>query len=434
MHHACRSKACPLVGLAPIALFGALLLGPTGAARAQQQTNVPPGQDDLQPYELLQARFDRRGLQEPITDGPWTFRPQLQIDWGFNDNIFAQPTGEQSDFFFDLGARLSTTYRQDNLSGQLDLTFLDHEFVTLRSQDYWEGNARATLRDSWDQDLSGFLIGGVQRLAVPRTDPNPIDGLTPATYLLYDTEAGVTIGSPERNLINLQVGVDRSVYDTVLGALGPIDTRERNRTEVFGDFRYDHYFFGRQEWFAEFRPNTRVYDQSVNSAGFNDSSTGGRLDSGMVFDVNTLFLVTVSGGYQRQEYLDRRYGAIGEPDAIVDVLWSPTQLTQVEAKYTHEYFEDINFDSPGYIRNQALFQLQHELRRNFVVTGQLIDDYRDLAQSNRRYDLIDATGKAEYRFPTGFVLALSFDRQSLSSTTTFHFTDDITLLSLKKDF
>ena len=429
MHHACRSKACPLAGLAL-----ALLVGQSGAARAQQQTNEPPPQDDLHPYELLQDRFDRRGLLEPISDGPWQYRPQIQGDWGFNDNIYAQPDHTKSDFFFDLGARLSTIYRQDNLAAQLDLGVLDHKYVSLSAEDYWEANSRLTVRDSWSPDFSGFVTGGIQRLAVPRTDPNPINGLTPATYLQYDTETGVTIGSPERNLINLQVGFNRSVYDTVEGALGPIDTQERNRTEVFGDFRFDHYFFGRQEWFAEFRPNTRTYDQTLNSAGFNDSSNGGRLDSGMIFDLNTLFLVTVSGGYQLQDYADHRFGSIGEPDAIVDVQWNPTQLTQLEAKYTHEYFEDINFNSPGYVRNQALFQLQHELRRNFLVTAQLTDDFRELTEAPRRYHLIDTIGKAEYRFDHGIVVGFSYDHQELSSNTTFHFEDDITLLSLKKDF
>ena len=203
----------------------------------------------------------------------------------------------------------------------------------------------------------------------PRTDPNPIDGRTPATYLLFDTLAGVTIGSGQRfNLLTLNgVGYDQTQFDRVEGLTGPIDTAQRNRTEVYGDFRWDHIFFDQQKFFVELRPDTRNYAQDVDTAGFRQSSNGGRLDTGMVFEPDGLFLVTVSTGYQQQNYADPRFGAIGEPDATVDVQWSPTLLTQLDAKYVHEYAEghrnlrrrdDVvpggaqlgNISSPGYTR------------------------------------------------------------------------------------
>ncbi|MEI9984566.1 MAG: outer membrane beta-barrel protein [Aliidongia sp.] len=272
-----------------IGVTAALLLFRAGPALSQQ---VPPQllpelQDDIRSNETLQSRFDRRGLIEPIEIGPFLLATQVQGDVGFNDNIFAQSTGQKADFFFDLGLKGVATYHNEAFSAELDTYFLDHQYVSLTTENYWETNNSLTLREAPTPDFNYFLDSGLQRLAVPRTDPNPLNGRTPATYLLYSGLGGVTFGSGLRNLLTLSVGFDKTQFDQIQPLT--LDAPQRNRTEVFGDFRLDHVFFGQQKVFVELRPDTRNYDQDIDTARFRQASNGGRIDTGVQLEPNGVF-------------------------------------------------------------------------------------------------------------------------------------------------
>ena len=220
----------------------------------------------------------------------------------------------------------------------------------------------------------------------------------------------------------------------VEGADGPINTTQRNRTEVFGDFRFDHTFFGDQKAFIELRPDTRDYAQIVDTAGFKQSSNGGRIDTGFVFERDGVYLVSISGGYQQQDYADPRFGAIGEPEATVEIQWSPSQLLQIDAKYIHEYAEDIDVDSPGYTHDQAILTIGQEFRRNFLATLYISDDFRELERSPRRFELLDVGPRLEYRLPDNFTLGFNYDHEQLGSNNPVKYGDDIALFNVKKQF
>jgi len=443
------------IGLSAAALM-TVLAAPGFVTVAWAQTPspqlLPEVTDDIHMNEPLQARFDRRGLVEPIDIGPFQVALQTQFDFAFNDNIYAQsktpipgqPSGQKSDFFFDLGAKAITTYHYADFSAELDTYFLDHQFLRYTTENYWETNDTLNLREAPAPDFSYFLNTGLSRLAVPRTDPNPIDGKTPATYLLYTGIGGVTLGSGLRNLLTLSVGIDKSQFDQIQGLDGTIDATARNRTEVYGDFRLDHVFFGQQKVFVELRPNTRNYDQAIDPAGFKQASNGGRIDTGVQLEPDGDFLITVSTGWQQQEYADSRFGSIGEPDAQVEVQWSPTLLTQLDAKYIHEYAEDIEaegesldlggINSPGYTHDQAIFTVQHELRRDFLATLYVSDDYRELERSSRRYQVLDVGPRLQYRLPSEITLGFTYDREELHSNGPVNYGDDIAMITVKKQF
>ncbi|MGB8841015.1 MAG: outer membrane beta-barrel protein [Aliidongia sp.] len=413
-----------------------VLLGSTLPGLAQQVLPAPT--DELRPNELLQDRYDRRGQIPTIDAYPVQVTALADADLGFNDNIFAQSTGLKSDFFFDVGAKLHTNYQRDAFTAVLDTSVLDHQFVTLTTENFWEANARLSLHEALTDDFAYLFQGGVQRLAVPRTDPNPINGRTPATYLLFDALPGVSFGSGQGNLLTLSLGYDQTIFDNIQGLNGPVDATQRNRTEFLADLRLDHFFFGQQEVFVELRPDTRNYQQKFDSSGFLQSSNGGRADTGFVFDLNSLFLITVSGGWQQQDYAEPRFGAIGVPDATVDVRWSPTLLTQLDAKYIHEYAEDIDvnapINSPGYTHNEGILALQHELRRDILLSLLVSDDFRDLERSPTRFNLVDVGPKVQYRLAEGISLALNYDHVQLSSNIATHYSDDIALFTVKKQF
>jgi hypothetical protein len=402
------------------------------AGPAQGVGNTPP--DDIRPDEPLQDRFNRRTTIPGTQVGAVSFQAQAVADLGFNDNVFGQQTGVQSGFFVDYGARFVADYHYDGLRANLSLNGLERRYFTLANEDYWQGGTRLQLSDQLGANLGVFLDGGVQRLSVPRTDPNTINGFKPATYLLYDAETGTTIGDGAHNLVTVTAGYSQTIYDQSFGAQGLIITNDRDRQEIFGDVRFDHTFFGSQKVFVEVRPDGRSFGRDIDASGFRRASNGVRTDAGFQLDLDSLFLVSLSTGYQAQSYADPRYGEIDEPDLTVDVLWSPTQLTQLDLKYVHEYYEDLFIESPGYVHDMTTVTLSHELRRDILMKFDVSYDDRQLERSVRHYDILTSEARVDYEISRGITIGVDYTNQHLTSNTTRTFDDNIVMLSFKKQF
>jgi len=403
---------------------------PTSGAEAVGDT-LP---DDLRPDEPLQDRFDRRVTIPGTQVGAVSFQAQAVADLGFNDNVFAQDTGVKSDAFVDYGARVNADYHYDGLRADLSLSYLERHYLQLGNEDYWQGGTRLQLSDQLSTDLGVFLDGGVQRLSVPRTDPNTINGFKPATYLLYDAETGTTIGTGDHNLVTVTAGYNQTIYDQSFGAQGLIITNDRDRQEIFGDVRFDHTFFGNQKVFVEVRPDGRSFGREFDASGYQRASNGVRADTGFQLDIDSLFLVSLSGGYQTQAYADPRYGTIDKPDVTAEVLWSPTQLTQLDVKYVHEYYEDIFIESPGYVHDMTTVTLSHELRRDILLKLDTSYDDRQLERSARHYDILTSEARVDYEVARGITIGVDYTNQHLTSNTTRTFDDNIVMLSFKKQF
>lgn len=422
-----------LAGLAALLAAGepsstlAQTAGPTEAAG-----NTPP--DDIRPDEPLQDRFDRRITIPGTQVGAVSFQAQAVADLGFNDNVFAQDSGVKSGFFADYGARFDADYHYDGFRANLSLNGQERRYFSLSNEDFWQGGTRLQLSDQLGTDLGVFLDGGVQRLAVPRTDPNTINGFKPATYLLYDAEAGTTIGSGDHNLVTLTTGYSQTIYDQSFGAQGLIITNDRDRQEIFGDARFDHTFFGSQKFFVEIRPDGRSFGRDVDASGYRRASNGVRTDTGFQFDIDSQLLVSLSTGYQTQSYADIRYGTINEPDINAEILWSPTQLTQLDLKFLHEYYEDIFIESPGYVHNMTTVTLSHELRRDILLKLDTSYDDRQLERSVRHYDILTSEARIDYEIARGITVGVDYTNQNLTSNAARTFDDNIVMLSFKKQF
>ncbi|HLZ66859.1 MAG TPA: outer membrane beta-barrel protein [Aliidongia sp.] len=390
--------------------------------------------EEVRPYELLQSRFTRRTSVPPTQVGAVAFQVNAVADLGFNDNLFGQDTNVKSAFFADYGAHLDGDYHYDGFRAHLALGGQERHYFTVTNEDYWQATSRLELSEQFSHDFGVFLDGGLERLAVPRTDPNEINGFKPATYLLYDAETGTQIGDGAHNLLTVTAGYNQSIYDQSFGSQGLIITNDRDRREFFGDVRFDHTFFGQQKVFIEVRPDGRSFGRDIDTSGFKRASNGVRTDAGVQFDINNLFLITLSSGYQVQSYADPRYGQINVPDVNAEVLWSPTNLTQVDVKYVHEYYEDLFIESPGYTHNMTTVTLSHELLRELLLKADVSYDDRQLERSVRHYDILTSEVRADYEIKHGLTVGIDYTNQKLDSNTARTFVDNIVMMTLKKQF
>ena len=192
------------------------------------------------------------------------------------------------------------------------------------------------------------------------------------------------------------------------GLNGPINTSQRNYHEVYVDGTLSHFVFGRQKLFAELRPNVRTYDHEFDQSGFRRSSNGGQATFGGILDLDSVFLVTLSSGIQVQSYDDPRFGTITEPNGTIKVSWWPTLITNVSLGFDHSYQEGFFSTSPGAVRNFGIIQVDHELRRNLILSGSAAIEAIDVVNSNQNTNRKIGEAKLQYQLADGVSIALDY--------------------------
>jgi hypothetical protein len=287
--------------------------------------------------------------------------------------------------------------------------------------------------------------GEAKRKVDPRTDPTGLAGLTPTTYAVYEGYGGALFGHAQRNLFDLRANVSRTAYDPLRGPLGPINTGDRDRTEVFGDGNFNHSFFGQQRVYAKIRSDVRIYDRKFDDNGFQRSSAGIRADLGGTLDLNSIIIIKLEVGYQQRNYDDPRFGAVGTPDVMLRASWWPSRLTNFNLNFNHEYYESLFVTSPGAVRRQVVVQLDHELRRRLLLITSLTFERDDLVKVPARFTSETAEVKLQYYFGTGYTAGINyaFSRQTGAganqgvtqvATGATDFDKNVVTLTVKKQF
>jgi hypothetical protein len=391
--------------------------------------------------ETLEGRLDRRQLPIGAHLGAFWIRPELQLDEALDNNIFATQSGHRADAITTLTGKLAVDYAFGSNRLSFDGYGAGHKYAANPTEDSWEGSAHAIFNGEVHDDVHVVADGAVKRLVDPRTDPTGLSGLTPTTYRVYEGRAGALVGHAERNIIDTHIEVKRTVYDSLIGRLGPINTTDRNRTEVSAEGNFAHRFFDQQRVYAKIRPNTRLYDRRFDDNGIQRSSSGIRADVGGTLDLNSIIVLNLESGYQLQNYDDLRFGSIGEPELTLSGSWWPTRLTMLSLKFTHEYYEAFFVPSPGAVRNQVIAQVDHELRRRLLLSAGATFERDDTVKVPSRIVSESAELKLQYRFADGFAATAGyiFARQTTAggvqtTTGSTNFDKSVVTFSLKKLF
>jgi len=375
--------------------------------------------DNTAPDVPLDTRLSRRQLPVGAQIGAFWFTPSAQLDESFDDNIFATPTGALADAITNLTGRASLNYSKGSSSFDMQSRLVGHLYAAHPTENAWEGSVQTSFTSTVHNDLQLGAKGEIQRLVDPRTDPTGLQGNTPTTYELYTASGMALIGHAEDNLLSLRMGVNRISYDPLQGSQGPIETTDRDNNELYGDVDFRHTFSPRRAVYAKIRPNTRNYDLKFDQSGFQRGSNGVRIDAGVDWDIDSVFLVNLETGIQHQSYDDSRFGNINQPDGRISLSWWPTRLTNVRLNFTHEYYEAFFNTSPGAVRNKIVARVDHELRRRWVAGAAVSLERDDLKGQSTRYTTEVAELNLKYLFAEGFSggVGYMYARQTTTGTT-----------------
>jgi hypothetical protein len=410
-------------------------------AQDYERGNYESGMDHIIPGEKLEQRFERRQLSIGEHLGAFWIKPELQLDEAFDNNIFATQNARHVDLITNLTGRSNVDYVSGSNHLRFEGSLTGHRYAAHATEDAWEGLARLSYRGEIHDDVQLLAGGTAKRQVDPRTDPTGFAGLTPTTYSVYEGYGGAVIGHAQRNLLDLRANVSRTAYDPLQGLLGPIDTGDRNRTEVFGDAGFNHSFFGQQRMYVKIRPDVRIYDRKFDNNGFQRSSAGIRADLGGALDLNSIIIINLEAGYQQHDYDDPRLGAVGTPDVMLKASWWPSRLTNLALNFTHEYYETFFAASPGAVRKQVVAQLDHELRRRLLLTAAFTFEHDDVVKVPAHFTTETFEVRLKYHFADGFAAGVdyTFSRQTGAGATQVatgatNFDKSVMTLTVKKQF
>lgn len=369
------------------------------------------------------AREENIGvLQRPRPDydpigiplGSFLLFPKLTVSAQYDDNIFATQSGDVSDAIFGITPELNLNSQWTN--DELNLFALGDfsEYASDGDQnttDYSAGfNGKADIRESATVD-GGFEF---DRSTLPRTSELAfLRTLEPESY---DHTRGYADAIQTFDWLRLTAGFSRDSYDYTNGVTqtgAPISLQYLNLIQYGATLRADYAIDPNA---AVFVSGTRIWKDYGLTRQFNHDATGYEATTGLNFQITSLIDGEVGAGYMTESYAHLSNESVGRYSIHALVNWYPTQLTTVVLQANRSVEQSGVPISPSYIDTTERIEVDHELRRNVILS--IFGQHLDAAyQGINRDDHVWTMGaSATYLVNRSVGLKLAFARDSQVST------------------
>lgn len=326
---------------------------------------------------------------EGIQTGAWIWDPELKVGVIAHDNIFATSVNTQSDTILTFNPTLDveTTWSRHGIEAYASA--VRFEYADFSSESVWnyEIGAAAHL-----DIASGTLIefgGGYASLTEERTRAGA--AFAAAEPVEFDTSALFVGIQREFNRVRLLGRIDWGEFDfddaMAVGG-GVIDQDFRDRSQTMYTLRGDYAVSPDTSIFLRLRHNEREYDQQPPAVALNRDSSGFMIDVGADFDIGGVARGIVGVGYNEQDYDSPSIGSIDGFGVDGLVEWFPTELTTVTFSGSRYIEESPIIGSGGYTATDLSITVDHELRRNLILSasvGIAEDDYLDIDRTDDRW-------------------------------------------------
>lgn len=352
------------------------------------------------------AEYDALGLRS----GAFVWRPRADLGVEHNDNIFATATAEQSDTIWVLNPSLS-----------VDTTWSTHAFSAFANVLHREYS------DFSDEGTTDYSFGTSGRIDIVRgsaisasasrsrgSEPRTSAGAAGAAAepIRFDTTNFAIGGDHVFNRLRLRAGYDASkadYEDALLIGGGVASQGFRDRTQHRFTVRADYAVSPDTALFARYRHNERDYRLSPPAVSAARDSDGYTMDVGVEFDLGGLARGEIGLGYMNQKYVDPAFADTDGFSVEAMIEWFPTQLTTVTLSAQRGIEDSGIAAAAGFIGTSYAAQLDHELRRNIIVTGRLDygnDTYQGIDREDERWG---ATARLTYLVNRNVGLQASFN-------------------------
>jgi len=326
-----------------------------------------------------------------IREGAFMVWPKLNATVESNDNIFATSVNEQSDTVWHIAPEvdLTSNWSRHALDAYIRSTVNRYsDFDSENTTDYAAGAATRI-----DVLRTAQITGSVNwaRNTEPRTSA-PAQGLAKPTQ--YELTSAFLGGAREFNRLRLSGRFDVQNFN-YLNRSGNPQQHDRDREVSTLTARADYAVSPDTALFVQVAGNDHDYRLGASPSvlatypGFeNRDSKGLEALVGANFELSALTRGEIGVGYIRQKYDNPRFATTSGLGARAQVEWFPTQLTTVTVTGSRTIEDAGIVGSSGYLSTNLGAQVDHELLRNVIVSGNASwgnDDYKGIDRKDRRY-------------------------------------------------
>jgi hypothetical protein len=349
-------------------------LVPVPALPASPEAPPQPGQ----PAVIGKTVTDRaRPEVDPLglRFGEFFLFPRIELDEGYNDNIFATTSGKVSSWVTTLAPSfdLLSNFPQNELRISAGGAF--GRYTGHSSEDYDDGFGSAGGRFDLSNLTHINLNLQANRLHEPRTAAEaPGAAAKPVKYTTESANLGI---SQTGTRIGYDAGVivTRFDYESVPATGGgSIFQSDRDETGYEGALRVYYEFQPDYQAFIRGSGNTQQFDHAAGNGIPIRNSNGYRFDVGARVDLTGVTFAEFYVGYLQQDFQSALFGTIGGFDYGANVVWNVTTLDTVKftaARTVNNANATIigAAASPGYLSSVEGVSLDHELLRNVLLNA-----------------------------------------------------------------
>ena len=323
--------------------------------------------------ERPHPEFEAQGVRF----GAFMAYPRVEIAVEHDDNIFPTTPGPQED---DVIWRVKPQINV--VSGW-----------SRHQMELWAAASVNRFTDHESENTTDWRVGGHLRLDLaerttveaklehadltePRTSSNAVGAQAePVQYTMDEASLGI---AKEFNRLRLGAGVDwrKFDYDDVrrIAPPGVIEQDDRDRLVTAVTGRADYAISPATAVFVETTWNDRAFDTPTPVPApilfAERDSSGYSVLAGVNFELSNLTRGEIGVGYLDQNYDSPAFADISGFGYRAKLEWFPSQLTTVTATAARSVEDSGFIGGGGYLFTDLGVQVDHELFRNVILTGQ----------------------------------------------------------------
>ena len=342
-----------------------------------------------------------------IRAGAFMILPELSVSTLYSDNVGRDENEEKSDLLTLIQPR---TVIGSNWS--------------VHSLKVEAGSEIAIHQDEGDEDYEDLFALGefqldilrrtqlsigteVRKSHVARDDPDDVGANDLTDFYQYGAA------------VNLQHQFSRLDVRASLGALrSDYDDNEDDQDDLVYDFgfRVGYLVSPRIQVFNEVLYNIEDRDDNVDDAGSERDSDGYEARFGVGLDITSVLSGEAFVGYRVQQFEEEDFGDETGLSFGMDLNWNPTMLTSVSLIGSRDFEATDEAGAASNFRTSAKVLVDHELRRNLIISGNTSYTNNNFRGGDRQDDTIGFGLGVRYLMNRNITLDLSYDYLDTNSS------------------
>lgn len=352
-------------------------------------------------YEAVLDRAQPEFDPEPVRLGAFLVRSQADLSVTSTSNVFASATNEESDVIARIGGLVSATSNWSVHEIGADVSAYRNQYTDNDRESYDDLTARARGRLDVSRDLS---LGGsvfAQDLSEPRTSfVNDFSVDRPIEFTRTGATVEANYGNDRVRWLNSAGLVEENFEDgRQIGTGANVDQDYRDRRITNARTRLSYAVSPNLAVFGQGTASASEYDQTQILSGLPRSrdSQGYTVSGGVDFELTSLVRGDIAVGYLNEEKDDAFFADVSGLSLDGRAQWFPTRLTTVEVNGGRRVVDVGAFDSPSALETRAGVRVDHELRRNIILSGFVNTNQLEYEDTDRKDENFEFGAIAAYK-------------------------------------